>query len=176
MALDIIALAFLLFGLYKGFKKGIIMGAFSILAFLIGIILSLKFTHYFSTFLIDKHITSSKWASFASFILVFIFFVLAIHLIGKFIEKISALLLLGWANHLIGALLYGFIALLILSSFYWFINNLHIIDASHFSTSKSYALIAPIAPWIMEHMGKIIPWIKPVFTDLQSLITAIPSK
>jgi len=50
MALDIIALALLLFGLYKGFKKGIIMGAFSILAFLIGIILSLKFTHYFQLF------------------------------------------------------------------------------------------------------------------------------
>jgi hypothetical protein len=66
--------------------------------------------------------------------------------------------------------------LIVLSSFYWFIKNLHIIDAKHFSNSKSYALIAPIAPWIMEHMGKIIPWIKPVFTDLQSLITAIPSK
>jgi membrane protein required for colicin V production len=107
---------------------------------------------------------------------VFIFFVLAIHLIGKFIEKISSLLLLGWANHLIGAILYGFISLIVLSSFYWFINNLHIIDAKHFSNSKSYALIAPITPWIMEHMGKIIPWIKPMFTDLQSLITAIPSK
>jgi membrane protein required for colicin V production len=176
MLLDFIALAFLLFGLYRGFKKGIIMGAFSMLAFLMGIILSLKFTHYFSTFLIDQHITSSKWAPFASFILVFIFFVLAIHLIGKFIEKISSLLLLGWANHLIGAILYGFISLIVLSSFYWFINNLHIIDAKHFSNSKSYAVIAPITPWIMEHMGKIIPWIKPVFTDLQLLITAIPSK
>lgn len=176
MLLDFIAFAFLLFGLYKGFKKGIIMGAFSMLAFLMGIILSLKFTHYFASFLIDKHITSSKWAPFASFILVFIFFVLAIHLIGKFIEKISSLLLLGWANHLIGAILYGFISLIVLSSFYWFIDNLHIIDAKHFSNSKSYALITPITPWIMEHMGKIIPWIKPVFTDLQSLITAIPSK
>ena len=91
-------------------------------------------------------------------------------------DRNSRILGLGGAfllrPHLGVALAIGFI----LSSFYWFINNLHIIDASHFSTSKSYALIAPITPWIMEHMGKIIPWIKPVFTDLQSLITAIPSK
>ncbi|MBC7525794.1 MAG: CvpA family protein [Flavobacterium sp.] len=93
--LDIILGAFLVFGLIRGLKNGLIIEFASLISFFVGIYIAIKFSYLLG---------ESKTAKVTAFVIVLIIVILGIRLIAKMLSKIASTLFLGWLNKLGGAI------------------------------------------------------------------------
>ena len=126
-ALDIIILVIIaasaVWGIFKGFVRQIV----SIAALLLGIWCAFKFTAYLSAQ--AKELLSLSIAQntlhIIMFVVIFIIVMILAHFIGKGIEGIIKLSLLGWLNRLLGFLFGALKATIILSVAVYLINHLN---------------------------------------------------
>jgi membrane protein required for colicin V production len=101
--LDIILAALLGYGLYNGLKNGLFVELASLVALVIGIYFSLKFSFIVRGFLEDNVSWSAKYVQIAAFAITFIGTVVSIHLLAKTFTKLADFAHLGWLNKLGGA-------------------------------------------------------------------------
>jgi len=166
MVLDIAGITIIIVFFIRGYMKGIIIAAFSVLAILLGIICSLRLSHLLSAWLLEKEIITSGWVQLVSYLVLFVAVVLLVRLLAKAIEKTFEAMLLGWVNKSIGGLLYAFLATVVWSSLLWIMNQLHLIAPETIAASKTYPYMEPIAPWLFNKLGEVWPMVKNIFTDL----------
>jgi membrane protein required for colicin V production len=167
MVLDVIGIAIIILFFIRGYMKGFIIAAFSVLAILLGIICSLKLSHKLADYLLCKGWVTSGWSQVISYVVLFIGVVLVVRAIANAIEAALKLAMLGMVNRLVGGILYLFLAAIVWSIFLWIFNQLHVIKPETIAASKTYSWFAPIAPWVFEHIGKVWPFAKNIFADLQ---------
>ena len=125
--MDIIILVIIaasaVWGIFKGFVRQIV----SIAALLLGIWCAFKFTAYLSAQ--AKELLSLSIAQntlhIIMFVVIFIIVMILAHFIGKGIEGIIKLSLLGWLNRLLGFLFGALKATIILSVAVYLINHLN---------------------------------------------------
>ena len=103
MALDVIIVVLLSYGLVTGFKKGLVGQLFVIVALILGIFFASGFYLSGAEALKDI-ITNPIMAKLVSFILIFAAVAVTLAVIAFFIRKAMQALLLGWADRLLGAL------------------------------------------------------------------------
>jgi len=99
---DIIFAAILLYSAYKGFSKGIVIQAASLIALLLGIFGAIKFSDVTSGFLQDKFQFDTQYLPLISFALTFVAIVIGVHLIARIIDKLMKAVALGFLNRLSG--------------------------------------------------------------------------
>jgi len=92
--IDIVLAAFLIFGLIRGLRNGLIVEFASFISFFVGIYIAVKFSYLFG---------DSKTAKVIAFIFILILVMIGIHLLAKVLSKIASSLFLGWLNALGGA-------------------------------------------------------------------------
>ena len=97
--LDIIIAIPLLWGAIRGFLKGLIIEAASLIALGIGIFAGLHFSYYITSPIGLK----SEYAPLIGFIITFVLVVITVFLLAKILEKSINLLALGFVNKLAGA-------------------------------------------------------------------------
>ncbi len=112
-SIDILLIIPLLFGAINGFRKGLILEIASLIALALGIYGALHFSDFTSFYLKDHLSISENALGLTSFALTFIIIVIAVHLLGKFLNKIIQIAALGFINRLAG-LLFGLIKFLLL--------------------------------------------------------------
>ncbi len=173
MALDIIALVLVILFFIRGYMKGFIVAAFSVLGIIAGLICSLTLSEKLASWLLHKEYITSGWAQIVSFTVLFIGVILLVWLIAKAIETGVKAMMMGWFNSLMGALLYTFMALFIWSAVLWLCNQMHLLPPETIAYSKTYRFIVPIAPWICEKTGAFWPMAKEVFANLQHYFSNI---
>lgn len=167
MMLDIIGIALIVLFFVRGYMKGIIVAAFSILAIILGIVCSLKLSERFATFLSDQHIITSGWCQLVSYIAIFIGIVFIVRLIAKAIESSLEMAMLGWVNRGIGGLLYAFMISVVWSTFLWIGTKMHIINETTIMSSKTYPYLSQLTPWLFQRIGKLWPMVTDIFHDLE---------
>ncbi len=101
--LDIILAALLGYGLYNGLKNGLFVELASLVALVIGIYFSLKFSYIVRGFLENNVSWTAKYVQIAAFAITFIGTVVGIHLLAKTFTKLADFAHLGWLNKLGGA-------------------------------------------------------------------------
>lgn len=171
MILDIIGVILIIIFFVRGYMKGIIVAAFSVLAIILGIILSLRLSEKLASFLLEEKIITSGWVQPLSYIVIFIGVVLIVRLIAKAIETSLEVAMLGWANRLIGGLLYAFLIAMVWSSLLWIGERTQAIKPETITTSITYPYFSKLAPWVVTHMGAILPTAKNLFADLEAFFT-----
>ena len=122
-SLDYILFIPLLYGLYRGFTKGLIIELASLLALTLGIYGALHFSSLTFEFLIDYVEIKTVYLQLASYGLTFLIIVMLISFTGKILTMLIKLVALGFINRLMGAIFGGFKALLILSVFISFFDK-----------------------------------------------------
>src|SRR5689334_15249236 len=105
MLIDILFGIVLALALLKGFKQGLIVGIFSLLAIIIGLAAALKLSAFVASRIGNTVKVSEQWLPFISFVVVFIVVVLLVRLGARIIEKSVQLVMLGWVNRLAGMIL-----------------------------------------------------------------------
>lgn len=176
MILDIIGITLLIVFFIRGYMKGIIVAAFSVLAILLGILCSLKLSHKLTTYLFEKGIITSGWAPLISYIILFVAIMLLVRLVAKAAESSVEAFMLGWANRSVGGLLYAFLAAVVWSSILWLGNQVQLITPETKAASKTYTYFEPVAPWFYDKVGILWPMAKDVFTDLQGFFSDVNKK
>ena len=176
MIIDIAFVLVMMLAVFKGFSKGLILGIFSMLAFIIGLAAALKLSVVVASYLKDSAGSLSKWLPLISFTLVFLAVVLLVKLLARVIKRTMQFAMLGWLDKLGGILLYVIFYTIIFSIFLFFAAKLYLIQPLTIQDSKIYPYVAPWGPKVMDNLGKVIPIFKDMFTQLQDFFGGITKK
>lgn len=173
MTLDIITVTIVILLFLRGYSKGVIVAAFSVLAVLLGITCALSLSAKLSGYLLEKEIVSSAFAPIISYVLLFIAVVWLVRLLARLIDKAVGTVMLGWVNKSIGGLLYIFIGLTVWSSLLWLLNYGHVLSPETIVRSKTYAYVQPLAPWVFDQVGHVLPFAKSTFSDMKAFFNGV---
>jgi len=167
MILDIIVAVILILAIIKGYRQGLIVALFSVIALIIGLAAALKLSVVVAGYIGKAVNVSDKWLPIISFAIVFLIVVLLVRLGAKFIQKTVELAMLGWVNRVGGILLYAALYILIFSVLLFYADQMKFIRPETKIESITYSYIQPWGPKLMEGLGKIIPVFKGMFDDLE---------
>ena len=167
MVLDIICIVVVILGILRGYQRGLIIGVFSLLSVIIGLAAALKLSTVVAAYIGKSVKVSDEWLPLISFALVFLAVVLLIRLGAKAIEKAFEVALLGWANRLGGIIFFVAIYLLVLSVLFFYGEQMKIITPETIQQSKTWALVSPWGPKVINTVGSAIPVFKDMFGELQ---------
>lgn len=104
-ALDILLTVLLLWGLYSGFKKGFVAELYSLGAFVLASMCSLKLMKMMVELLKTWNIHCNTPASYLLFIVAFLTIVIIVTLLGKLCKYLMHLTALGGIDQALGAIL-----------------------------------------------------------------------
>lgn len=175
MSIDIVYILILVLAVVKGFRNGLIYAIFSFAAFFIGLAAALKLSAIVANRIAGDE-EPSKWLPLISFFIVFVVVAMIVGFAGKIFQKTFEVAMLGWLNRLTGAILYVLIYSLIFSVILFYLNELNFISPETSENSFFYEYLQPLAPWIIDGLGSIIPYFKDIFTDLQEFFHGISNK
>jgi membrane protein required for colicin V production len=99
--IDIFLIVPLLWGAFKGYKKGLVIEVISLAALGLGIWGGIYFSDYAVNLIIEK--VDDKYIPITAFMLTFLTIVLVVYFLGKLLEKIIDIVQLKFINKLAGA-------------------------------------------------------------------------
>ena len=143
MIIDIIVVIILILAAIKGFRQGLIVALFSVIAFIVGLAAAIKLSVVVGGYIGQAVNVSDKWLPIISFAVVFLIVVILVRLGAKFIQKTVELAMLGWVNRLGGILLYAVLYVLIFSILLFYAEQLSLIKPETIKESVTYEYIQP---------------------------------
>ncbi len=150
--LDIILAAILLFGLVKGFMKGLFVEITSLVALVLGLYGAIHFSYFIADFLKERVEWSEKYMQIFAFASTFVLIVLLISLSGKLLTKLADAAALGILNKVFGAvfgvLKIGLILSVVLIVFDKLNRNLPFVNEEKLEASILYKPVKNLAPMI----------------------------
>ena len=145
MLIDIILIVVVIWAIIVGFRRGLIVGVFSVIAFIAGLAAAIKLSTVVAGYIGKAVKISDQWLPVISFAVVFIIVVLLVRLGAKMIQKSVEMAMLGWINRLAGIILYVAVYILIFSVFLFYIDQMDLIKPETKNASVSYKYIQPLA-------------------------------
>jgi membrane protein required for colicin V production len=169
--IDIIILIPLIYGTYRGFKKGFLMELATILAFVLAIIGGFKLLHWGMN-LLDQHFDiNGNILPYLAFILIFIGIVLLVNLIGKALKTVLDMTLLGSVDSLAGAIVGLLKWTFGVSVILWLTTNVGLlIPTAYINESQLYPYIVNIAPTVVEYVAILWPMAEDIFHPIKELV------
>lgn len=159
--LDIFLCIPLLWGFFRGLKRGFIIELSTLISFGLAIYGAVKFSNYISAFFKNKFNWTSDYLSIISFVLLFLLIILLIYLLARLIESLVKAVALGIVNKLLGAVFGTLKYALILSVFLFMLTAIETkvktIPPASKEKSKLYKPLAWIAPRVIPGLERVIP-------------------
>ena len=151
--IDIILCVPLLWGLYKGFTKGLIIEAASIIALGLAVWGGIKFSDFLTGYIHAHFIWDTKYLPVISFAIIFLGILIGVYAIAKLLERLIKAVSLGFVNKLAGGvfgmLKFGLILSVIILVLNAIEKNIHIIPAEAKQKSLLYKPVGKIVPLII---------------------------
>jgi membrane protein required for colicin V production len=176
MFIDFITIGLIVLAIIKGFRNGLVVAIFSLLAFVIGLAAALKLSAVVAEYLGANTAISQRWLPLLAFTIVFFVVVLLVRLGAKAIEASLRMVMLGWLNKLGGIVFYFLLYFFIFSIILFYAVQLLIIKPETTQVSSTYPIIYPIAPVVMDALGSIIPLFKNMFEELETFFDHLSKK
>lgn len=168
---DIVLAAMLLWGGYKGYKKGFVLEVISTLVFVVGILLIFYALSKGFQAIKDYLIESMKPTSFIFFIVAFIALALITNSVGKKLRSAISYSIFGdldaFAGMLLGVLKYA----IFLSLIIWLMERVgYRLPPDATADSQIYPLLRQFQPWLIETGQQLAPVIGDIFGDITDLL------
>jgi len=176
MFIDIVFLLLMVWAVIKGFRRGLIVSIFSLLAIIAGLAAAIKISALVAVQLGKVVNISDRWLPMISFVVVFLGIVLIVRLGANLIQKTVEIAMLGWVNRLGGILLYVILFTVVYSIFLFYAVQLHFFKEEIIQQSVTYAYIEPWGPKVINSLGSIIPFFKDMFNELQQFFGGVAEK
>lgn len=156
---DLIIIIPLLWGAYKGYRKGFIIEIASLIALFLGVWGGVKFSNVTAQKLSSVFDISEKLMPLISFAVTFILIVVVIFFLAKMLQKVIKMVALGTINRIAGGL-FGILKFsLIISVILTIVNGVNqkvkFIEDDAKETSILYEPISLIAPTIIPGMNNL---------------------
>jgi len=156
--IDIVLGALLLFGLVRGFIKGLFVEVASLVAMIAGVYGAIHFSYFVAEFLQSRTEWNEKTINITAFAITFVLIIIIIALAGKALTKLADFASLGILNKLLGgvfgALKIGLILSVLLIVFNKMNNSITFIDEGHIKDSILYEPVKSIAPILFPNIIK----------------------
>ncbi len=150
--IDILILACLGWGAYKGFRKGFIVQSFVIIALILAIWGGFALSRLLEPFLQKYFAMGETACSIVAFIIIFLLILIAVYASGYLVTKVANAVTLGLINRLAGAAFGIFANALILSLIIVFFNkindNKQLIPKDKLEKTYLYYPVGKVAPAI----------------------------
>jgi len=164
--LDIIFIVPIVWFAYRGFSKGLIIGITTLVALILGIYLSIRFSNIVATFLMSNFDWDEKYIPIISFAITFVGVVIVIYLLGKILEKFIDMIALGFINKLLGGV-FGIVKAVVLLSVIIYIINSFDRQQNVFTEKLQQGSI------LYEPVESVVPRILPLL-DIEEIKKKIP--
>lgn len=153
--IDIILVVLLVFAAYKGWRKGLIIEVFSLLALILAVYGCVRFSFYASEVISQQFPSlSENYLKIISVAATFLAILFVVNLIGKLLTKVAGMAALGTVNRVLGAT-FGIIKIsIIIGMIIWQYN--------HMSRSFSFEIISS------EKLSNSVLY--PIYLDLSTQI------
>ena len=156
---DIIIIIPLLWGAYKGFKKGLIIEVASLVALFLGVWGGVKFSSISAKYLSEMFSISEKIMPLISFSITFVGIVIVVFMLAKLLQKVIKMVALGTINKIAGGAFSVLKFTLIISIVLTLVNNVNseigFIEPEMESSSLLYKPISSLAPTIIPGLQNI---------------------
>lgn len=156
--IDIVLAALLLFGLVRGFMKGLFVEVASLVALVAGVYGAIHFSYFAAEFLQSKTAWEQKTINVTAFAITFVVIIIIVSLAGKALTKLADFAALGILNKLLGgvfgALKIGLILSILLIVFNKMNSTITFVDDEHIKDSILYKPVKSIAPIIFPDIIK----------------------
>ena len=176
MLIDITFILVMILAIFKGLSKGFIVGIFSLLAFIIGLAAALKLSAVVASYLNRNVISATEWLAVISFLLVCILVILLVGLGARLVKKTIDFAMLGWLDRLGGIVLYIIIYIIIFSVILFFAEKILLLKANVIGSSLVYKYVSSWGPVVIDNLGKIIPFFKDMFLELENFFEGLAQK
>ena len=164
--IDILFLIPLIFFLFQGFRKGVILELTTMVALIIAVIASLKLTYFCLSYfpaLKDK----TPWVPYFAYIIVFLCFYILVYAIGKQLNQLIRSINLNIFNRIAGAALGVCKVIFIFSFLIWLTEQIDVIPLSIKEKSLSYKYFKDIAPAVISLVTSWMPFFKDTISQIE---------
>lgn len=158
MILDSILLLLAILAFIRGWQKGLLWAICSLIAVVLGIIIAMKLSGDLSTYLFNQQMLTGKYTMLICFAILFFGTLFLFRMAVKLIESVLDKLFLGWINHLLGATLYTFFVVFIISTFCWLADQVQLLKPEMKQSSISYSYLQNFAPKTIEVITQYLPF------------------
>ena len=171
--LDIIILIPVIWGAYKGFKKGLFMELSMLAAFVLATILGFKLINVIILYLQPYFGDDNRSLPTIAFIITFIGVLVGMNVLTKLIKKFLDVSILGSLDDWGGALLGIVKATFILSTFMWLLDTAKIILPESLTRETIvYPYFVQISPTLLSWGSKVLPFATDLVKSINDLIVA----
>ncbi len=154
--IDIVLGALILFGLVRGFMKGLFVEVASLVALVAGVYGAIHFSNFASDFLYSKVDWNEKTINITAFAITFVIIVLAIALAGKALTKLADFAALGIINKFLGgvfgALKIALILSVVLNIFDKLNSTITFVDEENIDDTVLYKPVKSLIPTIFPNI------------------------
>lgn len=154
--IDIVLAALLLFGLVRGFMKGLFVEVASLVALVAGVYGAIHFSNFAASYLESKTEWNEQTINITAFAITFLVIIVAISLAGKALTKLANFAALGILNKLLGgvfgALKIGLILSVILIVFSKMNNTIPFVEDDDINDSILYEPVRSLAPFLFPNI------------------------
>jgi len=164
------------YAIFKGFTRGFIVGIFSFLAYFIGLAAALKLSVVAARYFENDAAASGRWIPVISFLIVFIAVVILVNLGARLLKTMARISMMGMLDRLAGVVLFVLIYIFIFSIVLFFAVKASVLNEEMAKTSFVYRIISPVGPQMVEWLGKILPFFKNMFAELQMFFEKVGQK
>jgi membrane protein required for colicin V production len=164
--IDILFIIPLIFFVFQGFRKGVILELTTMIALIIAVVASLKLTYFCLSFfpgLKDK----SPWVPYFAYIIVFMCFYILVFAIGKQLNQLIRSINLNILNRIAGAALGACEIIFIFSFLIWLTEQIDVIPSSIKEKSLSYKYFKDIAPAVISLVTSWLPFFRDTISQIE---------
>ena len=176
MLIDIIFVVLMILAIVKGFRRGLIVAVFSLVAIVIGLAAAIKLSAIAAHYLGQSVKVSDRWLPVIAFVGVFITVVFIVRVGATLIEKTFQLAMLGLVNRLGGIFLYVILYTIIYSILLFYASQIHILKPGTIEKSATYPYIQSWGPNVIDSLGKLIPIFRDMFSGLEDFFARLSRK
>jgi membrane protein required for colicin V production len=176
MLLDLLFIVILILAIVKGYRSGLVVGLFSLVAVIIGLAAAIKLSAVVAGYIGRAVKVSEEWLPLISFAVVFLVVIILIRLGAKAIEKTVELAMLGWVNKIAGIILFATMYTLVFSVMLFYAEQMKFIQTSAIHQSVTYSFVQPWGPKAINSFGSLIPVFKDMFTELEQFFGGVARK
>jgi membrane protein required for colicin V production len=173
MVIDLLFLLTLALGLYKGYRKGLIVSLFSFIGLIIGLAAAFKCSALTGRYISEQVAVPGPLLPSLSFLVTFLIAALLVRLLARMIEKSIKLVMLGWVNQIAGMLLFGVLYTTAFSFVLFFGAQTRVLSDATLGKSATYPYIKPWTPRMMNQMGKLLPFLKSSYGELETFFEGV---
>ncbi len=176
MLLDLVFAVIIILAILKGYRSGLIVGLFSLVAVIIGLAAAMKLSTVVAGYIGKAVKVSDEWLPVISFAVVFLLVILLIRLGAKAIEKTVEVAMLGWVNKIGGVVLFAAIYTVVFSVLLFYAEQMKLVEPETINKSVTYTFVQPWGPKAINGFGSIVPIFKDMFGELEQFFDGVAKK